>query len=115
MNPWYLLLAILTLASASVSLFYAVKSVLDAAGDPERGSLARYAGARSVALFLVALVPLFGRFDGWLLAVAFAMIVVQAIDAVIGIPQRKVALVVGPAVTAVLNLGALILFLAIAS
>lgn len=113
MDPWYYVLASVTLLSAIPSLFYAIQSVRRAGDDHERQIVALYAAARSGALVVLAVVPFFGRFDGWLLAIAVAMILVQGLDAFIGIRRRQIAMIAGPAVLAVLNLVALVLFVAL--
>jgi hypothetical protein len=67
-----------------------------------------YAFSRSLALAVVAVILLFAQSLDWLKAVAVAMIVVQAGDAVIGARSRDRLKTVGPALTAVANLAVLI-------
>ena len=110
MDSSYLTLAVLTLVSAVPALGYAVVSVREAAGDQERTVVALYAATRSVALFVIAVVPLFGRNDGWLTAAAVAMIIVQGLDVLVGVRRRQVAMVVGPAVLSLAVLAALVNF-----
>ena len=102
-------LTLLTLASAAVSLVFSVRALRQP--DPQRLMVAHYTVARSVALFAVAVVPLFVALDGWLIAVAVAMIVVQALDAVVGIARRDPVFTIGPAVTAAANGAVLVWFL----
>ena len=68
---------------------------------------ALYAFSRSLAL-AVAVVVLFARSEDWLKAVAVAMTIVQAGDAVIGVQIRDRLKTVGPALTAAGNLAALV-------
>lgn len=111
MDAAYLTLAILTLVSATPSLGYAVLSVREAAGDHERTVVALYAATRSVALFVIALVPLVHRNDGWLTAAAVAMIIVQGLDVLVGVRRRQAAMIAGPAVLSLAVLVALLFFL----
>jgi hypothetical protein len=108
MDVPYIALAAITVISTIPSLFYSAVELR----NPDAGArlIARYTTARSLALFLVALVPFFGHFEGWLLAIATAMVIVQVVDTVIGIPRRSIMMIAGPAVIAVLNLVALIVF-----
>lgn len=109
MDPWYVALVGITLLSAFVSMFFAVRAVRLAETADER-TAALYAGARSVALFAVAAVPAFGFLPAWALAVAMAMTIVQGLDALIGIRRARVGTILGPATFAVLNLIAILLF-----
>ena len=109
MDPWYVALVGITLLSAFISMFFAVRAVRLAESDAER-TAALYAGSRSVALFAVAIVPAFGFFAAWALAVAMAMTVVQGLDALIGIRRARASTILGPATLAVLNLVAILLF-----
>lgn len=106
----YWLCAAFTLISACVSLGYSVASVV----GPNAGAAreAEYALARSIALVAVAVVPLFGERHDWLVAVAVAMVMVQALDAVVGarIPDRLKTF--GPAGTAAVNLALLLWYVA---
>jgi len=68
---------------------------------------AMYAFTRSLALALAATVVLFTHSPSWLRAVAFAMLLVQAGDAVVGARLGNRLKTVGPALTAVANLIAL--------
>jgi hypothetical protein len=72
---------------------------------------AMYASSRSTALLASSLVPVFHHSRSWLVAVAVAMIIVQALDAVIGGMNGELQKTVGPGVLAVLNLLALIWFI----
>ena len=109
MDPWYVALVAITLLSAFISMFFAIRSIRFAESAEER-TAALYAASRSVALFAVAVVPAFGHFAEWAIAVAMAMTIVQGLDALVGIRRRKAAMILGPATLAVLNLVAIILF-----
>jgi hypothetical protein len=102
---------LVTLVSAAVSLGYSVAALRGAAGSAEVLA-SRYAAARSVALAAVAVAALFSGSVGFAVAVGLAMVVVQALDAVVGstIPDRLKT--VGPAATAVVNLAAVVWLLA---
>ena len=108
-GPWYVALVGITLLSAFVSMFFAVRSIRLAETSEER-TVALYAASRSVALFAVAVVPAFGRFAEWAIAIAMAMTIVQGLDALVGIRQRRAAMILGPATLGVLNLVAILLF-----
>lgn len=100
----YLVLAIVTLISTLPSLYFSAVEMR----SPEHTTrvVARYTTARSAALLVLAVVPLLGRHDGWLLAVALAMIIVQAVDGCIGTARRLVMFAVGPFATAAANTAA---------
>ncbi len=108
MDAPYLVLAIITLISTIPSLFFAAAEMRSR--KPTTRVVARYTTARSAALLVLAVVPLFGQNDGWLLAIAAAMIIVQVVDGFIGTARRKPLLVIGPFVAAAANLAALIWF-----
>jgi len=109
-DPSYWVCAAITLVSAAVSFGYSLAGVRTP--DPTAKTPLRYALSRSVALLAVALTAMFTGSVGFVAAVAAAMTIVQAIDAVIGalIPDRLKTL--GPALTAVFNLAALAWMLA---
>jgi len=109
MDPWYVALVGITLVSAFASMFFGVRAVRLAETDEER-TASLYAAARSVALFAVAVVPAFGFFVAWALAVAVTMTIVQALDALVGIRRARAGVILWPATLAVLNLIAILLF-----
>ena len=109
MDPWYVALVGITLLSAFLSMFFSVRSIR-VAGTSEERTAALYAASRSVALFAVAVVPLFGHFAEWAIAVATVMTIVQGLDALVGVRQRRLAMILGPATLGVLNLVAILLF-----
>ena len=109
MDPWYVALVGITLLSAFVGMFFAVRSIRLAERSEER-TAALYTASRSVALFAVAVVPVFGHFAEWAIAIAMAMTIVQGLDALIGIRQRRMASILGPATLGVLNLVTILLF-----
>jgi hypothetical protein len=71
-------------------------------------TMALYACARSLALFVASIVPFVSGSVGWLLAVAWSMIIVQGLDAVVGMTIKDNVKTFGPAGTALLNLAAVI-------
>lgn len=115
MDGYYLALAIVTLLSASPGLYYAVLSVREAGADHERAIVALYGASRSLALFVLAVVPVAalpaGGAPGWLAAAAVSMVIVQGIDAFVGIRRRSPVMVAGPAFLSAAVLVALVLFL----
>jgi hypothetical protein len=71
-----------------------------------------YALSRSVALAAVIVVPLISQRRSSLLTIALAMVIVQALDAVVGGVIRDRMKTFGPASLGALNLVALVWFLA---
>jgi len=100
--------AAITTASAFVSLGYSVVGLRGPAGAAATNAM--YAFTRSFALAVAATVVLFTQSPSWLRAVAFAMVLVQAGDATIGARLHDRLKTVGPALTAVANMIALVAF-----
>ncbi len=98
----FLVCAATTAISAIVSLGFSIAAVLGETGNAR--TMALYASARSLALVIVSAVPFITRSTEWLLAAAWAMIIVQACDAVIGTTIKNRMNTFGPAVTAIFNL-----------
>lgn len=103
--------AAVTLLSAAVSFGFSVAAVRRGAGDSRTSAL--YTLARSGALLVIAIAALFAHSYGVAVAAAGAMIVVQAVDAVIGVLTRNRSATIGPAILAILNAAALIWLLAV--
>ena len=99
-----------TAASAFVSLGFSVAAVLSVLNDAR--TLAMYALSRSMALVAVSVVPLISQTRSSLLTIALAIVVVQALDAVVGGTIRNRMKTLGPASLGALNLVALVWFLA---
>jgi hypothetical protein len=89
--------AIVTAASAGVSFGFAAASLKAAKADVKTGLM--YAFARSLALLAAGIVALFTNSVPFVAAVAVAMIIVQAADAIIGIQIHDRVKTAGPAVT----------------
>ncbi|MDB5178963.1 MAG: hypothetical protein JWN01_906 [Patescibacteria group bacterium] len=106
MTTPFLLCAAITITSALVSLGFSIAAVRSAEGESRINAL--YATARSTALAAICLVPLFSSSYEWLVAVASCMILVQAIDAGIGVARKDKMKTFGPAATSLANLLALI-------
>ena len=70
--------------------------------------MALYACARSMALVIASAVPFQTGSTGWLQAIAWSMIIVQARDAVIDTTIKDRMKTFGPAGTSLLNLVAVI-------
>jgi hypothetical protein len=77
----------------------------------QAGTNAMYALSRSVALAVVSLVALISQTRSSLLTIALAMVIVQALDAVVGGIVRDRMKTFGPASLGALNLAALTWFL----
>src|SRR5215203_2549746 len=112
-NPFILLVmtisfwscAAITAISAFTSLGFSVAAARTSEGLARTNAL--YATARSAPLALASLVTFFSKSNVWLIAIASLMIVVQAIDAVIGINIGDKMKTYGPAITAAANFLAL--------
>lgn len=102
----FLVCAAITAVSAFISLGFSIRAVVVSAGDTRQTAM--YATARSFALAAVAVVPFLGGSRSWLLAVATAMTIVQAIDAWIGWRAHDPLETYGPAGTAIANLAAIV-------
>jgi len=102
----FIFCASITSISATISLGFSIKAALGAT-DTAR-TMALYACARSTALVIASAVPFLTGSTGWLQAMAWNMIIVQACDAVIGGTLKDPMKTYGPAVTALLNLVAVI-------
>jgi hypothetical protein len=102
----YFVCAAITAVDAAVSLGFTIASVRRESGEARTAAL--YTLARSVALFVVAIVAFFVGSVAFVAAVALAMVLLQAFDAGIGVSTRNRGATIGPAVIAALNLAALI-------
>jgi hypothetical protein len=102
----FIFCAAITAISAIVSLGFSITAALSAT-DTTR-TMALYAFARSAALVTASAVPFLTASTGWLQAIAWSMIIVQACDAVIGWTIKDPMKTYGPAGTALLNLVAVI-------
>ena len=98
-----------TAASAFVSLGFSSAAVPSA--RHEARTLAMYALSRSVALAAVSVVPLIAQTRSSLLTIALAMVVVQALDAIVGGIVRDRMKTFGPVSLGAANLVALVWFL----
>jgi hypothetical protein len=106
MSIAYWVCAIITGISSFVSFGYAAAGLVKASGEARTG--VTYALARSGALAAIAVIAAVLDSPSFLSAVAIAMVRVQASDAVIGAMMRDRTKTIGPAVTAVFNLAALV-------
>ena len=102
----FIFCASITAISAIISLGFSIAAVLGAT-DTAR-TMALYVCARSTALVIASAVPFLTGSTGWLEAMAWSMIIVQAGDAIIGGTIRDPMKTYGPAGTAILNLIAVI-------
>ena len=106
MTAPFILCALVTAISAIISLGFSLTAALGAT-DTAR-TMALYACARSTALVIASAAPYLTGSTGWLQAMAWNMIIVQGCDAVIGGTIKDPMKTYGPAVTALLNLVAVI-------
>ena len=95
--------ALVTAVSAFISLGFSL-----AAARAPGGAIALYSCARSIALALISVIPFLNGSVGWLEAIAVCMVIVQALDAAIGVVIRDRMKTFGPAGTAAANLAALL-------
>ena len=102
----FIFCASITAISAIISLGFSITAALGAI-DTAR-TMALYACARSTALVIASAIPFLTGSIGWLQAIAWSMIIVQACDAVIGGTIKDPMKTYGPAGTALLNLVAVI-------
>jgi phosphoglycerol transferase MdoB-like AlkP superfamily enzyme len=106
MTKPFLVCATVTAVNAFVSLGFAIASVPGANGQTR--TLALYACARSIAFGIISVVPFATGWSLWLEAVAAGMIILQVLDAGIGVTIRDRMKTYGPAAIAVTNLAALL-------
>jgi hypothetical protein len=106
MTTPFLVCAIVTAVSAFVSLGFSLASVPGAKGQTR--TLALYTCARSIAFAIISVVPLATGWSLWLEAVAVGMIILQALDACVGVDIGDRMKTLGPAGIAVANLAALV-------
>ena len=102
----FIVCASITAISAIISLGFSISAALSAT-DIAR-TMALYACARSTALVIASAVPFFTGSLGWLQAIAWSMIIVQAGDAIVGGTIKDPMKTYGPAGTALVNLVAVI-------
>src|SRR5882757_7820645 len=95
----FILCASVTAISAIISLGFSIAAAVLGATDTAR-TMALYACARSTALVIASAVPFLTGSTGWLQAMAWSMIIVQAGDAMIGTMIKDRMKTFGPAGTA---------------
>lgn len=105
MSAAFWVCAAVTTVSTFVSLGYSVTAL--ARPDAPGRTSSMYAAARSLALAVAAVVAWFARSDSYLIAIAFTMVIVQAVDAIIGVVIHDRLKTVGPAATSLGNAAAL--------
>ena len=101
----FLVCATVTAVSAFVSLGFSIASVPRENGQTR--TLALYACARSIAFAIISVVPFATGWSPWLEA-AVGMIIVQVLDAGVGVAISDRRKTLGPAGIAVANLAALV-------
>ena len=101
----FLVCAVVTALSAFVSLGFSVAAVAATTGQAR--TMALYTGARSVAFAIISIVPFATGSSLWLQAVSVGTIIVQALDAGVGVTIGDRMKTFGPAGTAFANAAAL--------
>ena len=86
MTTPFLVCATVTAVSALVSLGFSIASVPGTNGQTR--TLALYTCARSIAFAIISVVPLATGWSLWLEAVAVGMIILQVLDAGVGVTIR---------------------------
>jgi hypothetical protein len=102
----FLVCAAVTAVSAFVSLGFSIASVPGTNGQTR--TLALYACARSIAFAIISVVPFATGWSLWLEAVAVGMVILQVLDAGVGVAISDRRKTLGPAGIAVANLAALV-------
>ena len=105
MTTPFLVCATVTAVSAFVSLGFSIASVPGTNGQTR--TLALYTCARSIAFAAISVVPFATGWSFWLEAVAAGMIILQVLDAGVGVTIKDPKKTFGPAAIAVANLAAL--------
>jgi hypothetical protein len=106
MTAEYWICAGVTLTSAIVSFAFSVVAVKGHQNEAKLNAL--YAASRSAALVGASAVAFFYHRRDWLAAIALTMILVQALDAIIGGIERDAKKTIGPAFIASLNIALLV-------
>lgn len=104
----YLVLAIFTFISASVSLGYALQASISS-----RNINAYYAFTRSFPIWLLSILTLIIYNHTFLLTISILMITIQFLDSIIGLINNDKLKFYGPLLTSIINLLLLILFIII--
>lgn len=110
MSAAFWVCAAVTALSALVSLGFSIAAL--AGSDAASRTNAMYTSARSLALAVAAVTALFVGSRSFLTAIALAMVVVQAGDALIGVKIHDRLKTIGPALMALANAITLIWLLA---
>lgn len=97
---------LITTLSALVSLAFSLAAIRPSTGTTL--TMALYASARSFALVVTSILAFSTGSVAWLQAVACSMVLVQALDAAIGVRINDRVKTLGPAATAIVNLAALV-------
>ena len=105
MTTPFLVCATVTAVSAFLSLGFSIASVPGTNGQTR--TLALYTCARSIAFAAISVVPFATGWSFWLEAVAAGMIILQVLDAGVGVTIKDPKKTFGPAAIAVANLAAL--------
>ncbi len=106
---YFWICAVITSASAATSAAFSIAALVSSGDAPTN---ARYAVSRSITLLVIAILVVAVRSRTGLLTIAAVMVLVQAGDALIGGGNHDRVKTLGPAVTAAINAGAVMLLLA---
>ncbi len=102
----YYICALITAISALTSLGFSIHVSLSARYNKQTSAF--YASSRSIALAIACLIPFIYHSKPLLIEIAVTMIIVQLLDAAIGISIKNKMKTYGPALTALINLFAVI-------
>jgi hypothetical protein len=105
MTAAYIFCAIITTINAFISLGFSIAGLFQYKGTVYLASL--YICARSLPLAGLAVVPFFYHSRPYLVAIAIAITLLQALDAVVGVKRRNKMETFGPAGSSIVNLAAI--------
>ena len=105
----FLICASITALSAFIGFAFSISETISS--QDKARTTAMYLLVRSAVLFTASIVPFFYHSTLLLIAVALCMILVQALDAIIGVIVRDRMRLIGPLVVVALNSLALFWFL----
>jgi hypothetical protein len=101
--------SIITVISAFISLGFSIAALRSSNASTRINAM--YVTSRSTAIAVACVIAMISLSSPWIVAIAFVMVIVQFIDAGIGIVSHDSMKTFGPLSLAVLNLAALIFLL----
>ena len=100
---------VFTCISALVSLGFSVEAIMKAEKEAKTNAL--YAASRSIALVVITVVAFIIRSRDMIIIGAVGMIIVQALDGIVGIKIKNVFKTIGPFLTSIVNMVLIFLYL----